>query len=95
MFAYVNVFEAVRIVSRLIPDCEALASKMTDEWITEGYWRWLSDAYDDDPDSLMVRMYGPAWRSMRPSAKSLTRGKSLSASSSKPARRSPCRRSRG
>jgi hypothetical protein len=65
VIAYVNSFETVRIVSRLMPDGEALASKMTDEWIKEGYGRWTSDEYPDDAPH-MIRMYGPDWRSMRP-----------------------------
>jgi hypothetical protein len=63
--AYVNQFEAVRIVTRLMRDGEALASKMTDEWIKEGYGRWISDRYPDDAPH-MIRMYGPDWRSMQP-----------------------------
>jgi hypothetical protein len=69
VIAYVNSFEAVRIVTRLTPDDgEALASKMTDEWIREGYGRWQSDECGDDTllARLYGRLYGPDWRSMRP-----------------------------
>jgi hypothetical protein len=48
-----------------MPDGEALASRMTDEWIREGYGHWNSDKYPDDAPH-MIRLYGPDWRSMRP-----------------------------
>ena len=58
---YVDLHEAVRVVVRLMPDGTALASKITNEWIMEGYRRF--DAPEDDPDDFMVRVYGPDWRS--------------------------------
>ncbi len=41
---YVDTYEAVRIIVRLLPGGEPLAPRMTDEWIKRGY-----AAYDDTP----------------------------------------------
>jgi hypothetical protein len=58
---YVDLHEAIRVVVRLMPDGDALATKITNQWIIEGCGRF--DAPDDAPDDFMVRVYGPNWQS--------------------------------
>jgi hypothetical protein len=57
----VDLFEAVRVVVRLMPDGDTLAAKISNEWIMEGHGRF--DAPDDSPDDCMARVYGPDWQS--------------------------------
>jgi hypothetical protein len=57
----VDLFEAVRVVVRLMLDGDTLAAKISNEWIMEGHGRF--DAPDDAPDNFMARAYGPDWQS--------------------------------
>jgi hypothetical protein len=61
--AYVDLFEAIRVVVRLRSDGRQLAAVMTDNWIKGGYWRWNGKA-DDDP--TMIDLYGREWRTLLP-----------------------------
>jgi hypothetical protein len=58
---FVDLFEGVRVVVRLMPNGDKLACKITNDWIMLGIGRF--DAPDDDPDDYMVRVYGPDWQS--------------------------------
>jgi hypothetical protein len=61
---YVSLLEAIRVVVRLMSNGKRLAEFMTDAWIKEGYHRWQSERYDDDP--IMFSLYGSDWREWRP-----------------------------
>ena len=68
---YVDFRESVRVVVRHLPDGELLASKMTDEWIVglRRFWTGgrVSRRRKRTPKNpLMVGIYGPEWRTLRP-----------------------------
>jgi hypothetical protein len=62
----IDLHEAIRAVVRLLPEGETLASKLSNEWIVEGYGRWISDQYDHHGELSMVRLYGQNWRVLQP-----------------------------
>jgi hypothetical protein len=62
---YVDLLEAVRVVVRLMPDGEALASRMTDGWLRGG-GRLLYDSDEYTRGAIMAQIYGSDWRTVRP-----------------------------
>jgi hypothetical protein len=63
--AYANLPEAIRIIVRLMPDCETLAPVMTYKWIT-GSARLLEPAPEDEGYDKLPRQLRPDGCQVRP-----------------------------